>query len=199
MVWAPITSGSLAQLRELNAALFPVAYDAAFYRGVLAAPLGYVRGGFVGGRLVAAVCCRLEGGDALPRGAAWGAGSGGLLGSRGRGRGDGNSNSRVAEASDNGGGGGGAPGTASPTRIYIMTLGVAAAYRERGLGSALIRHVMGLAAAHGGVSEVYLHVHVPNVEAIRLYSRHGFEIASRLKGYYRRIEPPDCYYVRYLL
>ncbi|GAB0498045.1 hypothetical protein MMPV_009385 [Pyropia vietnamensis] len=142
VVWAPITAGSVAQLRELNAALFPVAYDAAFYRGVLAAPPG------------------------------------------------------GSKAPDNGAG---TPGAASPTRLYIMTLGVAAAYRERGLGSALIRHVMDLAVAHGGVSEVYLHVHVPNVEAIRLYSRHGFEIASRLRGYYRRIEPPDCYYVRYLL
>lgn len=115
----------------------------------------------------------------------------------GGGGGGGRSNSsRGDEVDDNGGGDAVA---ADPTRLYIMTLGVAAAYRERGLGSALVRHVMDLAVAHGGVSEVYLHVHVPNVEAIRLYSRHGFEIASRLRGYYRRIEPPDCYYLRYLL
>ncbi|OSX76240.1 hypothetical protein BU14_0202s0027 [Porphyra umbilicalis] len=83
-----------------------------------------------------------------------------------------------------------------------MTLGVAAAYRECGLGSAMIRHVMSVATTHPacvGLREVYLHVHVPNVDAIRFYTRHGFEIAARLSGYYRRIEPPDCFYVRYLM
>ncbi|KAL1918860.1 uncharacterized protein VTP21DRAFT_2882 [Calcarisporiella thermophila] len=82
--------------------------------------------------------------------------------------------------------------THSPPRLYIMTIGVLAPYRNLGIGSALLSYVIERArAAH--YSEIYLHLQVSNEEALSLYTRHGFEVRELVKNYYKRIEPADAH------
>jgi len=102
-------------------------------------------------------------------------------------------------------------------RLYIMTLGVQAAYRGRGIGSSLLRsvleavrrdnetaqqqgHAAAAAAADAGgggdggpVAEVYLHVQTSNADALSFYKRFAFENRGIIRNYYKRIEPPDCF------
>ncbi|KAJ8560231.1 hypothetical protein K7X08_004289 [Anisodus acutangulus] len=59
-------------------------------------------------------------------------------------------------------------------RVYIMTLGVLAPYRGLGTGTKLLNHVLDL-CANQNVSEIYLHVHTINEEAINFYKKFGFE------------------------
>jgi N-alpha-acetyltransferase 50 len=84
-------------------------------------------------------------------------------------------------------------------KLYIMTLGVLAPYRERGIGRRLLTYVLENALASeaaADVTEIYLHVQVDNDEALSFYEHFGFSIKERIPNYYRRIEPADCYYVR---
>lgn len=104
-------------------------------------------------------------------------------------------------------------------RLYIMTLAVLAAYRGRGIGSELLQSVLDycdqqqqqqsaqIATATGGssgttapspsiptISEIVLHVHVSNEDAIRFYTeKFGFVKGELVENYYRRIDPPHCY------
>jgi N-alpha-acetyltransferase 50 len=83
-------------------------------------------------------------------------------------------------------------------KLYIMTLGVLAPYRERGIGRRLLDYVLENALsspAGSDVTEVYLHVQVDNDEAVSFYEHFGFSIKERIPNYYRRIEPADCFYV----
>ncbi|TVQ32943.1 MAG: GNAT family N-acetyltransferase [Geminicoccaceae bacterium] len=57
-------------------------------------------------------------------------------------------------------------------RCYLEDLFVAPAARGRGLGDALIRHVLDLAAAQGWY-DVYWHTEAKNTVARRLYDRHA--------------------------
>ncbi|KAK4365761.1 hypothetical protein RND71_013641 [Anisodus tanguticus] len=75
-------------------------------------------------------------------------------------------------------------------RVYIMTLGVLAPYR--GLGTKLLNHVLDLCAKQN-VSEIYLHVHTINEEAINFYKKFGFEVTDKIQNYYTNITPPDCF------
>lgn len=80
-----------------------------------------------------------------------------------------------------------------------MTLGVLAPYRERGIGSQLLNHVLDLVHSSpdcADVVDVYLHVQEGNDDALRFYTRFGFEVRERLTGYYRRVKPADCLIVR---
>ena len=67
----------------------------------------------------------------------------------------------------------------------ILNLGVAAAHRRRGIGRALVEHVMGVLGA-GGVHAVYLEVRESNAGARRLYEVLGFREVARRTRYYRR-------------
>mmetsp|Transcript_49531 Transcript_49531/g.94639 ORF Transcript_49531/g.94639 Transcript_49531/m.94639 type:complete len:203 (+) Transcript_49531:118-726(+) len=78
-------------------------------------------------------------------------------------------------------------------RLYIMTLGVFAPYRRRGVGAKLLAHTMNLAKEDPKVDEVYLHVQVNNYEAMEFYKAFGFELKETIKNYYRKIDPPDCH------
>jgi hypothetical protein len=50
----------------------------------------------------------------------------------------------------------------------------------------------GVAKHSEEVKEIYLHVQTSNVDAVRFYSRLGFEVTETVENYYRGIEPPHC-------
>jgi N-alpha-acetyltransferase 50 len=79
------------------------------------------------------------------------------------------------------------------TRLYVMTLAVLPAYRNRNVGSNLVQSVLDACPDHTEVTEVYLHVQTNNDLAINFYKRFGFEISETIPGYYQNIEPTDCY------
>ena len=86
-------------------------------------------------------------------------------------------------------------------RIYIMTLGVLAAYRGRTIGAQLIQSILDYFENHMGddpdlkdVVEISLHVQISNDDAIKFYTqKFGFEKGEMVENYYRRIDPPHCY------
>jgi [ribosomal protein S18]-alanine N-acetyltransferase len=67
----------------------------------------------------------------------------------------------------------------------ILNLGVAAAHRRRGLGRALVEHMLA-ALGSRGVRTVYLEVRESNARARRLYEALGFGEVARRRRYYRR-------------
>jgi len=80
------------------------------------------------------------------------------------------------------------------TRAYIMTLGVLAPYRQLGIGTALLQHILDtVPRKFPSVEEIYLHVQTSNEAALVFYSKFGFSVTETIKDYYKRIEPPDCY------
>jgi len=84
-------------------------------------------------------------------------------------------------------------------RLYIMTLGVLAAYRGRTIGTQLIQSIMDHYEANKNgefkdVEEISLHVQISNDDAIDFYTtRFGFVKGEMVENYYRRIDPPHCY------
>ena len=83
-----------------------------------------------------------------------------------------------------------------------MTLATLAPYRNRGIGSALLTSLISYYESHASdpafstVDEIMLHVQPSNEDAIRFYQQFGFERGELVEGYYKRIEPPDCYVLR---
>lgn len=90
----------------------------------------------------------------------------------------------------------------SGKRLYVAVLAVLAPYRDRGLGSLLLRQVVD--AAEGGkvkgaedVREIYCHVWEENGGARRLYERFGFAAdKERVMNYYKRINNPHAVVLR---
>ena len=64
------------------------------------------------------------------------------------------------------------------------------------VGSRLLEIILQLAEATPAVSEVYLHVHSINEDALAFYQRCGFHQAEVVQNYYRRIEPRDAILLR---
>jgi N-alpha-acetyltransferase 50 len=87
--------------------------------------------------------------------------------------------------------------TTSGKRLYIMTLAVLAAYRGRGIGSQLLTSVLHHVDTHmPEVTEIALHVQISNQGAIKFYTeRFGFTHGDLVENYYRRIDPPHCYWL----
>lgn len=86
--------------------------------------------------------------------------------------------------------------TRDGARLYIMTLGVYAPYRQGGIGSRLLQHALNEAAKDAFIHDVYLHVQTNNYQAFDFYERFGFERGEILRNYYRRIDPPDAVVLR---
>ena len=66
---------------------------------------------------------------------------------------------------------------------HIMNVAVAPAYRERGIGKALMQQVIKLAAQHGA-DRMTLEVRRSNIPARKLYSSFGFTEGGVRPGYY---------------
>ncbi|RHZ82725.1 hypothetical protein Glove_104g50 [Diversispora epigaea] len=83
------------------------------------------------------------------------------------------------------------------TKLYIMTLGVLAPYRNLGLGTTLLTHILHHATCGTPTApkfiEIFLHVQTSNEEALAFYQKYGFEIIGTVEGYYKKITPPDAY------
>ncbi|EGF98575.1 uncharacterized protein MELLADRAFT_40782, partial [Melampsora larici-populina 98AG31] len=79
--------------------------------------------------------------------------------------------------------------------VYIMTLGVLAPYRRRGLATKLLDHVIqeALKMHLPKLTSVYVHVQFGNDDAKTFYERHGFVVEGEVKDYYRKIEPRDAW------
>lgn len=80
--------------------------------------------------------------------------------------------------------------------LYIMTMGVLAPYRSRGLGSQSLKLVLANAGRRRGkakIERVYLHVQVSNEEGKRFYERHGFVVGRVHADYYRKLQPRDAW------
>lgn len=69
----------------------------------------------------------------------------------------------------------------------VMTIGVAPGFRRRGLGRALLEHLLGL-ARDSGSRLVHLEVRADDDGAQALYSRSGFTPVGRRRGYYQGID-----------
>ena len=79
-------------------------------------------------------------------------------------------------------------------RLYVMTLGVLAAYRGYQVGTQLLEHVLDHAAKEmAEVKSIYLHVHTANEDAVTFYSKFGFKIVETIPDYYTRVQPPSCH------
>ncbi|EPB85411.1 hypothetical protein HMPREF1544_07782 [Mucor circinelloides 1006PhL] len=80
-------------------------------------------------------------------------------------------------------------------RVYMMTLGVLKKYRNLGLGTILIEHIVETLRRQSDpiVTSIYLHVQTVNEAAIRFYTRNGFRIQSIVPDYYKLIENRDAY------
>jgi ribosomal-protein-alanine N-acetyltransferase len=68
-------------------------------------------------------------------------------------------------------------------RAYVVTLDVAAEWRQIGLATRLMREVEAFAMA-AGVQWMQLHVFTGNTGAIRFYERLGYERISLRRGFY---------------
>jgi [ribosomal protein S18]-alanine N-acetyltransferase len=66
----------------------------------------------------------------------------------------------------------------------ILNMGVAAAYRRRGIASRLVRDALERARM-AGARNAHLEVRASNEPAISLYRRHGFQQCGRRDGYYQ--------------
>ncbi|CAF1032004.1 unnamed protein product [Adineta ricciae] len=83
--------------------------------------------------------------------------------------------------------------TENRRRLYIMTLGVLAKYRELGLGTLMLEHVFKICEREGNIDSIYLHVQINNETALAFYKKFGFQVISIATEYYRRLEPCDAY------
>lgn len=86
------------------------------------------------------------------------------------------------------------------SRLYIMTLGVLAAYRGRGVGRKLVQSVLDFYEENkdgktmSTVDEVALHVQINNADATKFYiDGFGFDKGPMIENYYKRVDPPHCF------
>lgn len=73
---------------------------------------------------------------------------------------------------------------------YVMTFGLLARYRMRGIGEWMWKMMMEMYA--DCTKLMVLHVHVGNGTALKFYRKRGFVEQAVVKDYYRRLDPPDA-------
>jgi ribosomal-protein-alanine N-acetyltransferase len=78
-------------------------------------------------------------------------------------------------------------------KINIMTLVVLDDYRQKGIGTALVKRILRAAKEQPRVVEAYLNVLETNTGAVKLYERLGFSVTSFIPNYYQKLEPSGCY------
>eukprot|EP01026_Neomeris_dumetosa_P019917 TRINITY_DN1803_c0_g1_i1.p2 TRINITY_DN1803_c0_g1~~TRINITY_DN1803_c0_g1_i1.p2 ORF type:complete len:172 (+),score=16.19 TRINITY_DN1803_c0_g1_i1:87-602(+) len=81
-------------------------------------------------------------------------------------------------------------------KLYIMTLGVLAAYRNMGVGRRLLQRCLRIVQTDRNLEEVYLHVQVNNEKAISFYKHFDFEVCEKVENYYKKLDPPDAVILR---
>ena len=93
------------------------------------------------------------------------------------------------------------PNGTGTRRMYIMTLGVLAPYRRYGVGSKLLALIVDVANKQQDVTHITLHVQTSNDDAIAFYKKFGFQIDTRIDGYYKKLTSPDadCYLLSKLI
>ena len=79
--------------------------------------------------------------------------------------------------------------------IYIMCLGVLTLFRERGIGTALLQHVLD-SCRDIGVQFVEAHTQCSNDAALALYSKFGFARAQKMPRLYPRLADPSAFLLR---
>ena len=171
IVWGDATEKNINQLQRLNSTIFPVKYSDQFYKEAIKARKGFVKLAYFNELLVGAVCCRKE-----P-----------YVESKA------SISKKQSQAPPQ------APSENSRSSLYIMTLGVLAPYRERGIGTQLLNHVLDLVSSSPyckDVYDIYLHVQEGNEDALQFYQKYGFEVSEKIEKYYMGISPPDCLIVQ---
>ena len=78
------------------------------------------------------------------------------------------------------------PSMGEPDVVYILTLGVRAFFRRKGIGARLMRELLDTVntAAYYNCKCIYLHVDVENTGAVQFYESNGFSLHTRLHEYY---------------
>lgn len=76
--------------------------------------------------------------------------------------------------------------------MYIASLGVLPPYRDRGIGTKLLKHALRKAANDSNITDAYLHMQSGNSSAASFYQRHGFVFSHTVPKYYARLDPPDA-------
>lgn len=72
----------------------------------------------------------------------------------------------------------------------IHTIGVAEAYRKRGIASALITHAI-QQMRQQNITQIHLEVRSSNLAAQALYQSHDFTHSGTRKGYYKSTNGPE--------
>ncbi|EEH57273.1 uncharacterized protein MICPUCDRAFT_11550, partial [Micromonas pusilla CCMP1545] len=77
-------------------------------------------------------------------------------------------------------------------RQYIMIVGVYAPWRDRAIGTRLLKHALNEGSKDPFIKQAYLHVQTNNDDAIAFYTRFGFKRNGVALNYYKRLDPPDA-------
>ena len=209
-----ITQDNVEQLRKVNQACFPVSYQDKYYKDVVAQAQGSSGNGdcghsslsklaYVGGFVVGAVSSRIEDISVDTE-----VDVDTTEDDNDNNNNDNNNDKKQKQQKQNT-----KTNKIGQQRIYIMTLGVFAAYRGRGIGTQLIQSIINYADEcnnkvdnndndnddHNSVKkivEIALHVHIDNKDAITFYTtKFGFVIDEKVvENYYnkRQVNPPHA-------
>lgn len=163
-----VNEANLQQIRMLNISTLPVRYSDNFYRDLITNYTNkYLQFAFYNGFVVGSICARVESLESKPPT-------------------DTESTPEVDTDTP----------TTEKKKLYIMILNVLAPYRRRGIASELLQFVTDKAVEDPEIEEVYLHVQVNNEEAKDFYQSHGFKQSEVIRGYYKNIDPPDCFLLK---
>lgn len=70
--------------------------------------------------------------------------------------------------------------------VEIFTIAVDRAYKNRGIASELLAHLIDISKGTG-IRQIWLEVSTKNAAAISLYKKFGFEIMGIRKNYYQKL------------